>query len=114
MLISLKAGNVGLTLTAASHIIILDPFWNPFVEEQAMDRAHRIGQLRPVYVHRLFIKESVEDRILALQEKKRLVIDAALDEKEIRNTLRLNQNELLYLFGLNSRGQRSTNMTVPT
>lgn len=114
LLISLKAGNVGLTLTAASHIIILDPFWNPFVEEQAMDRAHRIGQLRPVYVHRLFIKESVEDRILALQEKKRLVIDAALDEKEIRNTLRLNQNELLYLFGLNSRGQRSTNMTVPT
>lgn len=113
LLISLKAGNVGLTLTAASHIIILDPFWNPYVEEQAMDRAHRIGQSREVHVHRLFIKESVEDRIFNLQEKKRALIQAALDEKEIRNTSRLNQNELLYLFGLNSRGQRTTQLPTP-
>lgn len=113
LLISLKAGNVGLTLTPASHIIILDPFWNPFVEMQAMDRAHRIGQMRPVHVHRLFIENSVEDRIYNLQEKKRQLIDAALDEKEIRNTSRLNQNELLYLFGLNSQGQRASNLQVP-
>lgn len=68
-LVSLRAGAYGLNLTCASQCVILDPFWNPFVEDQAIDRIHRIGQLRPVVVHRIVIEETVEDRILALQEK---------------------------------------------
>ncbi|KAF5099768.1 hypothetical protein D0Z00_001509 [Geotrichum galactomycetum] len=103
LLISLKAGNVGLTLTCASHIVIMDPFWNPFVEEQAMDRAHRIGQIRPVFVHKLVIEGTVEDRILALQQKKKEMINSALDENEMRSIGRLNQQELMYLFGLRDR-----------
>lgn len=102
LLISLKAGNVGLTLTCASHIVIMDPFWNPFVEEQAMDRAHRIGQIRPVFVHKLVIEGTVEDRILDLQQKKKEMINSALDENEMRSIGRLNQQELMYLFGLRS------------
>lgn len=98
MLISLKAGNVGLTLTCASHIIIMDPFWNPFVEEQAMDRAHRIGQIRPVHVYRVLIRETVEDRIMDLQEKKRQLIEAALDEKGFQSLSRLTTDDLRYLF----------------
>lgn len=113
LLISLKAGNVGLTLTAACHVIIMDPFWNPFVEEQAMDRAYRIGQKFPVNVHRLIIANSVEDRILKLQEKKRDLIDAALDEKQMKGMSRLDERELLYLFGLNERGQRTQNLEIP-
>lgn len=113
LLISLKAGNVGLTLTAACHVILMDPFWNPFVEEQAMDRAYRIGQKFPVNVHRVFITHSVEDRILRLQEKKRDLIESALDEKEMKGMSRLNQRELLYLFGLNERGQRTNAANVP-
>lgn len=103
LLISLKSGNVGLTLTCASHIIIMDPFWNPFVEEQAMDRAHRIGQIRPVFVHRLVIEGTVEDRILALQNKKKEMINSALDENEMKSIGRLNQEELMYLFGLGKK-----------
>lgn len=64
---SLKAGNLGLNMVAASHVILLDLWWNPTTEDQAVDRAHRIGQTRPVTVSRLTIKETVEDRILALQ-----------------------------------------------
>ena len=68
-LVSLRAGAYGLNLTCASQCIMLDPFWNPFVEMQAIDRIHRIGQVRPVKVHRIVIQNTVEDRILALQEK---------------------------------------------
>ena len=68
-LVSLRAGAYGLNLTCASQCVILDPFWNPFVEAQAIDRIHRIGQVKPVKVHRIVISETVEDRILALQEK---------------------------------------------
>lgn len=67
MLMSLKAGNLGLNMVAASHVILLDLWWNPTTEDQAVDRAHRIGQTRPVTVSRLTIKDTVEDRILALQ-----------------------------------------------
>ena len=69
MLVSLKAGGTGLNLTAADHVFLLDPWWNPAVEEQAADRAHRIGQERPVMVYRMVAKDTVEERILALQEK---------------------------------------------
>ena len=78
MLISLRAGGTGLNLTAADHIFLLDPWWNPAVEDQAADRAHRIGQTRPVLVHRLVARETVEERILALQQHKRALADVAL------------------------------------
>ncbi|KAL9068798.1 MAG: hypothetical protein Q9157_006391 [Trypethelium eluteriae] len=100
MLVSLKAGNAGLNLTAASQVIILDPFWNPFIEEQAIDRAHRIGQQREVRVHRVLVRETVEDRIVALQEKKRELITTALDEGESKKLGRLSTGELAYLFGV--------------
>lgn len=102
MLVSLKAGNSGLNLVAASHVILFDPFWNPYIEEQAVDRAHRIGQLRHVHVHRILIKNTVEDRILTLQEKKRELIEGALDEKASKNVGRLGTRELGFLFGVNS------------
>ena len=98
MLISLKAGNAGLNLNAASQVIMLDPFWNPYVEEQAIDRAHRIGQTRMVNVHRILVKDTVEDRILALQEKKRKLISTALDEEAGQTVSRLGTRELAYLF----------------
>lgn len=103
LLISLKAGNVGLTLTCASHVIIVDPFWNPYVEEQAMDRAHRIGQLKTVYVHRLLTQETVEDRIVTLQEKKRELVENALNESGFKQISRLGREELRYLFGISNR-----------
>jgi SNF2 family DNA or RNA helicase len=78
MLVSLRAGGTGLHLTAADHIFLLDPWWNPAVEDQAADRAHRLGQTRPVLVYRLVAQDTVEERILALQESKRLLADAAL------------------------------------
>jgi superfamily II DNA or RNA helicase len=78
MLVSLKAGGTGLNLTAADHIFLLDPWWNPAVEDQAADRAHRIGQRRPVMVYRLIAIDTVEERILALQQRKRALADAAL------------------------------------
>jgi SNF2 family DNA or RNA helicase len=65
MLMSLKAGNLGLNMVAACHVILLDLWWNPTTEDQAVDRAHRIGQTRPVTVSRITIKNTVEDRILA-------------------------------------------------
>ncbi len=78
MLISLKAGGTGLNLTAADHVFLLDPWWNPAVEDQAADRAHRIGQDKSVMVYRLVAKDTVEEGILALQDKKRRLAEAAL------------------------------------
>ncbi len=80
MLISLKAGGTGLNLTAADHVFLVDPWWNPAVEAQAADRAHRIGQERPVMVYRLVAQATVEEKILGLQEKKRALFEAALGE----------------------------------
>ncbi|HEY8943571.1 MAG TPA: DEAD/DEAH box helicase [Polyangiaceae bacterium] len=82
MLVSLKAGGTGLNLTAADHVFLLDPWWNPAVEDQAADRAHRIGQDRPVMVYRMVAKDTVEERILALQERKRQLADVALGETD--------------------------------
>jgi SNF2 family DNA or RNA helicase len=78
LLISLRAGGTGLNLTAADHVFILDPWWNPAVEDQAADRAHRIGQDRPVMIYRLVSENTVEERVLALQKRKRALADAAL------------------------------------
>jgi superfamily II DNA or RNA helicase len=71
LLASLQAGGTGLNLTAADHVFLMDPWWNPAVEEQAASRAHRMGQSRPVFVHRMVAKDTVEERIIALQERKR-------------------------------------------
>lgn len=100
MLISLKAGNAGLNLNIANQVVILDPFWNPYIEEQAIDRAHRLGQTRPVKVHKVLVENTVEDRIIALQEKKRALISEALDEKASQGVGRLSARELAYLFGI--------------
>ncbi|MGK3964807.1 DEAD/DEAH box helicase [Sorangium sp. So ce118] len=96
MLISLKAGGTGLNLTAADHVFLLDPWWNPAVEDQAADRAHRIGQHRPVMVHRLVAKDTVEEGILALQERKRAIAGAALGEAD--RAVSLTREDLLALL----------------
>ncbi len=77
-LISLKAGGLGLNLTAADYVFILDPWWNPAVEAQAVDRAHRIGQARQVFAYRLIARDTVEEKVLELQETKRNLADALL------------------------------------
>lgn len=77
-LISLKAGGVGLNLTAAENVFLLDPWWNPAVEMQAIDRAHRIGQTKPVFAYRLVARDTVEERILELQAHKRALADAIM------------------------------------
>ncbi|KTW32191.1 uncharacterized protein T551_00873 [Pneumocystis jirovecii RU7] len=100
MLISLKAGNAGLNLTSASQCILLDPFWNPFVEEQAINRIHRIGQTRPVQVYKLIVEGTVEQRVLDLQKRKRDLIENALEENASMQISRLNKQELSFLFGL--------------
>jgi superfamily II DNA or RNA helicase len=79
-LISLKAGGYGLNLTSANHVILMDPWWNPAVEAQAIDRAHRMGQNRSVTALRLVTRGTVEEKILKLQAQKRGVIEATLDE----------------------------------
>ena len=80
MLVSLKAGGTGLNLTAADHIFLLDPWWNPAVEDQAAGRTHRIGQTKPVVVHRLVARDTVEEGILELHARKRALSEVALGE----------------------------------
>ncbi len=79
-LISLKAGGLGLNLTAADYVFILDPWWNPAVETQAIDRAHRVGQTRQVFAYRLICKDTVEEKIADLQQVKRELADAILEQ----------------------------------
>ncbi len=96
MLLSLKAGGTGLNLTSADHVFLLDPWWNPAVEDQAADRTHRIGQDKPVVVHRLVAENTVEERILMLQEQKRGIADAALGEGD--RAVSLTRDDLLELL----------------
>jgi superfamily II DNA or RNA helicase len=95
-LVSLKAGGLGLNLTAAEYVFLLDPWWNPAVEAQAIDRAHRIGQTRPVFAFRLIARDTVEEKVLQLQASKRRLADAIVraDEALIRD-LRREDLELL-------------------
>jgi SNF2 family DNA or RNA helicase len=81
-LISLKAGGFGLNLTSADYVFLLDPWWNPAVERQAIDRAHRIGQTQNVFIYKFITKDSVEEKILALQEKKKLLADNIIETDE--------------------------------
>ena len=79
-LISLKAGGVGLNLTAAEYVFLLDPWWNPAVEAQAIDRAHRIGQTRTVMAYRIIARDTIEERVLTLQDQKRALFDSLFGE----------------------------------
>lgn len=96
-LISLKAGGVGLNLTAADYVYIVDPWWNPAVEQQAIDRTHRIGQTKNIFAYRMICKDSIEDKILQLQEKKRaLAKDIIADDASFVKTL--TREDVEYLF----------------
>jgi len=96
-LVSLKAGGLGLNLTAAEYVFLLDPWWNPAVEMQAVDRAHRIGQTRHVFAYRLIARDTVEEKVLQLQETKRDHASAIIsaDNRLIRN---LKREDLEILF----------------
>jgi SNF2 family DNA or RNA helicase len=96
-LISLKAGGLGLNLTAAEYVFILDPWWNPAVEQQAIDRTHRIGQTRHVFAYRMICQNTVEQRIAELQDRKRQLADAIVggDQSPLRNLSREDLERLL-------------------
>jgi len=96
-LISLKAGGTGLTLTEADTVILYDPWWNPAVERQAMDRAHPIGQTRPVFVHRLIAEDTVEAAIQKMQAKKQ-ALAVALFEEGAGGWLDTGENDIATLF----------------
>ncbi|KAJ8761391.1 hypothetical protein K2173_001522 [Erythroxylum novogranatense] len=101
MIMSLKAASLGLNMVAACRVLLLDLWWNPTTEDQAIDRAHRIGQTRPVSVLRLTVKDTVEDRILALQQKKREMVSHAFGEDETGGQqTRLTVEDLHYLFNM--------------
>jgi SNF2 family DNA or RNA helicase len=78
--VSLKAGGLGLNLTAAEYVFLLDPWWNPAVEAQAVDRAHRIGQTRQVFAYRLIARDTVEEKVLELQKTKRDLAAAIISQ----------------------------------
>ena len=98
-LISLKAGGVGLNLTGADTVIHVDPWWNPAVEAQATDRAHRIGQKRVVTSYKLIARDTVEEKILALQQRKREMITSTLGDGSSGGNVGLDEEEILGLFG---------------
>jgi SNF2 family DNA or RNA helicase len=98
-LLSLKAGGTGLNLTRADHVVHVDRWWNPAVEDQATDRAHRIGQTRPVQVHRMVSQGTVEERIAELLRRKRSLADSVLARGETALT-ELSNDELLDLVAL--------------
>lgn len=95
-LLSLKAGGTGLNLTAADYVIILDPWWNPAVEDQAAARAHRLGQQRTVNVYRLIVKDSIEEKIIKLHQDKRDLADELLNNKA--HSAQLSEEDLLRLI----------------
>src|SRR3954464_4824329 len=96
-LISLKAGGVGLNLTAADYVYIVDPWWNPAVEQQAIDRTHRIGQTKNIFAYRMICKDTIEDKIIQLQEKKRaLAKDIISDDASFVKAL--TREDVEYLF----------------
>jgi superfamily II DNA or RNA helicase len=97
-LISLKAGGTGLNLTEADTVILYDPWWNPAVEAQAIDRAHRIGQDKPVFIYRLMVSGSVEEKMLAMQDKKRSLAKGIYSTKSDDETPLLDSNTLQGLF----------------
>ncbi len=106
LLCSLKCGALGLNLTAATRVVIVEPFWNPFVEEQAIDRVHRLTQTVDVVIYKLTVADTVEERILELQNKKRLLAEAAIEggmRKKGKEGLKLGLQEIMELFKHDSR-----------
>lgn len=102
-LISLKAGGTGLNLTAADYVIHMDPWWNPAVEDQASDRAHRIGQKRPVTVYKLVAKGTIEEKIIDLHKHKRDLADSLLEETDMSG--KISSEELLNLLKESSKNE---------
>ncbi len=101
ILISFKAGSTGLNLTCCSRVLLMDLWWNPQIEEQAFDRAHRLGQNRPVMIYKICVKDTVEQRLLEIQEKKRSLANSALTgEKLKKGKNNLSFAELMYLFNV--------------
>ncbi|UKZ49990.1 hypothetical protein TrVGV298_004245 [Trichoderma virens] len=98
LLCSLKCGSLGLNLTAATRVIIIEPFWNPFVEEQAIDRVHRLTQTVDVVVYKLTVTHTVEEGILELQEKKRLLAEQTIEGSSRKGALKLGLKEIIDLF----------------
>ncbi|MFK5937444.1 MAG: DEAD/DEAH box helicase [Sulfurimonas sp.] len=97
-LISLKAGGVGLNLTQADTVIHYDPWWNPAVENQATDRAHRIGQTKAVFVYKLIVENTIEQKILEMQERKKKLQDGIYDDKQQQDDIKFSGVELLELL----------------
>lgn len=96
-LISLKAGGVGINLTEADYVYLVDPLWNPAVERQAIDRTHRIGQKKNVFAYKMICKDTIEEKILQLQEKKKTLASNLIDtEKNIMK--KLNKEDIAMLF----------------
>jgi len=94
----MKCGSLGLNLTCANHVILTDPWWNPALDNQAIDRVHRIGQTKDVHVHRIVVPNTVEDRIMGLQKAKQSIADGALGEGGASKLGRLGLNDLIFLF----------------
>jgi SNF2 family DNA or RNA helicase len=97
-LISLKSGNAGLTLTAADYVFLVDPWWNNAVQQQAIDRTHRIGQTKNVFAYKMICKDTIEEKIIALQQKKKVLSDELITEEEgfVKN---MTEDDVAYLFG---------------
>ena len=96
-LFSLKAGGVGINLTSADYVFLYDPWWNPAVEQQAIDRVHRIGQEQPVMVFKCLVASTIEERMVTYQNQKKDLINSLIEEQSIKN---LNINEIKALIGI--------------
>ena len=96
MIMSLKAGGAGLNLTRADHVFIMDPWWNPAAEDQAADRAHRIGQKNTVMVHPIIVNNSIEEKILELQNRKRALSKSVIEDGGA--AIEITKDDLLGLF----------------
>jgi SNF2 family DNA or RNA helicase len=96
-LISLKAGGVGLNLTAADYVYLVDPWWNPAAEQQAIDRTHRIGQQNKVFAYKMICRDTVEEKILALQQRKKSLADDLISE-DAGFVKKLTAEDVDYLF----------------
>ena len=94
---SLKAGGVGINLTSADYVFLYDPWWNPAVEQQAIDRVHRIGQDQPVMVFKCLVANTIEERMINYQNQKRELIDSLIEEQELNE---LDISEIKALIGI--------------
>ncbi|KEY67680.1 hypothetical protein S7711_03933 [Stachybotrys chartarum IBT 7711] len=113
LLCSLKCGSLGLNLTAATRVVIIEPFWNPFVEEQAIDRVHRLTQTVDVVVYKLTVAKTVEERILALQDKKRELAAQTIEGGARKEALKLGVNEIIELFKPGYAGGPAADAELP-